>query len=91
MPIRITCAACRTTMRVPEGFTEPKKVRCTQCGILMLLTPDPTKTDGVNISIPRKTGRSSDPSAGPSQWLVLGAIAAGIVVLLFVLWWFFRT
>jgi len=44
-------------MKVGEGFVEPKKVRCSGCGTVILLTPDPDDPSNVAISFPGRAAK----------------------------------
>ena len=55
MSIRFTCNACHTVLKVGEMITEARKVRCTGCGLVILVMPDPTDPMGTTTTIPQKT------------------------------------
>lgn len=59
MSIRFTCTACRTVLKLGEMIAEPRKVRCTGCGIVILVEPDPANPLGVKSSIPERMDKTT--------------------------------
>jgi DNA-directed RNA polymerase subunit RPC12/RpoP len=87
MSIPVTCTVCRKSMKVSDGITEQKKIRCTSCGTVILLTPDPSNPGSVTASFPRKTDKPKTMTEKQKQlllWCVLGSL--GIIVAIG-LWW----
>jgi len=54
MSIRFSCLSCRTVLKIGEMVTEPRKVRCTGCSIVILVEPDPNDPLAVKTSIPEQ-------------------------------------
>jgi hypothetical protein len=77
-------------MRVGEGFAEPKKVRCSGCGTVILLTPDPANPSDVKISFPKKSDKKNEGSETRKRILLYSAFGAACLFLAFALWWTFR-
>src|SRR5712692_6481239 len=92
MSIRFNCTACQTVLKIGEAISEPKKVRCMECGIVILLTPDEDSPIGFTTSVPEKpdktTSRSKEELAR-QRFLLLGGVAVLAVVLALGLWWLF--
>jgi hypothetical protein len=70
-------------MKIDSNITEEKKVRCTGCRIVILLTPDPDEPDGFSVSIPKKSDKPKQMSNARksvilSITLAVLAIAVGI-------------
>ena len=77
MSIRFTCTACRTVMKIDSRITEEKKVRCTGCRIVILLTPDDEAPDGMLVSIPKK----KDKPKGMSESLKRTLLSVALIVM----------
>ncbi len=91
MAIRFTCTACQKSMKLADAITEPKKVRCSGCGLLILLTPDPNDPSHVKASFPKKADRVDEHSMSPAQQKFILLSILGVIVLFFVLvFWFNR-
>ena len=94
MSIRFTCMGCRTILKLGEMITEPKKVRCTGCSIVILVEPDPANPMEVIASIPEqnlnkfKSRSEKDLKRRRNILYALGAVLA--VGLIFSLWWGLR-
>src|SRR5947208_1413903 len=89
MAIRITCAACRTVMKVTEGLTEQKKLRCTGCKMLIMITPDPKAPDGLQISYPKKADKNRQLSERRRQIGLFSAVGVALLGLILILWYSF--
>ena len=86
MSIRFTCTACHTVLKVAAVVTEERKVRCTGCGIVILLTPDDDSPTGMSISVPEKG------HAGPRQQrlrrnILIGMLIVALGLLAFGIWY----
>jgi DNA-directed RNA polymerase subunit RPC12/RpoP len=91
MSIRFTCLACKTVLKIAEMISEQRKVRCTGCGVVILLTPDPDAEDGMTVSIPQQLPKpKQDPGQPVNPWLAAGIIAAALIVIGGGLWWYFH-
>ena len=93
MSIRFTCTACRTVLKLGEMIAEPRKVRCTGCGIVILVEPDPTHSSGIKSSIPEQmdktTKRIRQEQARLRMILASGLVILGIALAIGI-WWSFR-
>ena len=84
MSIRFTCVACKTVLKIGDRISEQRKVRCTGCGVVILLTPDEDAPDGMTTSIPQQTPKAKTGAAslGLNNWLILGGAAAALLLVL---------
>jgi DNA-directed RNA polymerase subunit RPC12/RpoP len=83
MSIPITCTVCRKSMKIGDGITEAKKIRCTGCGTVILLTPDPSSPGDVKVSYPRKTAKPNTMTEKQKQillWCGLGALGLVLAI-----------
>jgi DNA-directed RNA polymerase subunit RPC12/RpoP len=83
MSIRFTCLGCRTVLKIGEMITEERKVRCTGCGIVIVVSPDPADPMSVVANIPEQplgNKRKSDKELGQRRNLLLAVL--GVVFLL---------
>src|SRR5476651_1044329 len=79
MSIRFTCTACRTVLKLGEMIAEPRKVRCTGCGIVILVEPDPANPLGLTSSIPEqpdKTKRRIQAEQARNRTILVGSLVA---------------
>jgi hypothetical protein len=91
MSIRFECNACRTVLKLGEMITEKKKVRCTGCGLVLLVSPNPNDPMSVTATIPQKTSQSRRPISLSRQQLgMLGSVLVAVVALILILWWAFK-
>ena len=90
MAIRFTCTACRTVMKIDARIFEEKKVRCTGCRSVILLTPDDNAPDGMIVSIPKKTEKPKEMSAATRGWLLLAALVVIALIVAFGVWFSMR-
>jgi hypothetical protein len=92
MSIRFNCTACQTVLKIGEAISEPRKVRCTGCGIVIVLTPDEDSPIGMTVSVPQQSGKAKDESkadlARQRNMLIGGAVVAGLILVLGA-WWLF--
>src|SRR5262245_32661539 len=79
MTVRFTCTACRTVMKLDSAVNEERKVRCTGCRIVILLTPDPDEPDGMRVSIPKKSDKPKGTDSRQRN-LMLGALAIMAII-----------
>jgi hypothetical protein len=86
MTVRFTCTACRTVMKLDSAVSEERKVRCTGCRIVILLTPDPDEPDGMRVSIPKKSDKSKDMPASHKRTLLIVALVIMALVVAVGLW-----
>jgi DNA-directed RNA polymerase subunit RPC12/RpoP len=90
MSIRFTCTACHTVLKIGEAISEPRKVRCTECGIVILLTPDEDSPTGVVASVPEqpdKTVRKSKAAMARQRNMLLGGLGVLALLAALGLWW----
>jgi hypothetical protein len=90
MTVRFNCGACRAVLKVPEVVTVERKVRCTSCGVVILLTPDETSPIGMTVTLPDTSGKEKHKKKAEvaQQRRVLWVVLAVLVVLLAGgLWW----
>lgn len=87
MSIPVICTVCRTAMKVGEGFTEPKKIRCSGCGTVILLTPEPGNPSNIAVSFPRKKSKRRGLSEGQQRILLYVIFGGFCLFFLYVLWW----
>ena len=90
MAFRFTCTACRTVMKVQDGFIEPKKVRCTGCGIVVMLTPDPDDPEEITVSYPKKTRKRNEMSDAKKRVLLFSILGVLLLSIGGGLWWTLR-
>ena len=74
-------------MKIDSRITEEKKVRCTGCRIVILLTPDADEPDGMLVTIPKKSDKPRGMSTALKQGLLLGALAIMAIVVAVGLWY----
>ena len=86
MSIRFTCSACHTVLKVAAVVTEERKVRCTGCGIVIVLTPDDDSPTGMSISVPQKGGKPRLSSRGRRN-ILIGVLVAILALLGFAIWY----
>lgn len=89
MSIRFTCAACPTVLKIPEMINESKKVRCTGCGIVLIVEPDPDNDDGVIATVAKRTPKPKQGAGASNQMLLFAGAALVLLLLMFGLWWFY--
>jgi len=61
---------------------EEKKVRCTGCRIVILLTPDPDEPNGLRVKIPRKSDKPKQMSEGKKRVLLIGLLSVLVIIVL---------
>jgi hypothetical protein len=61
-------------MKLGEMITEEKKVRCSGCGIVIVVTPHPTNPTEVVTSIPKKREKSKGMTDGQKKLALSGAL-----------------
>lgn len=85
MTVRFNCGACRAVLKVPEVVTVERKVRCTSCGVVILLTPDEASPTGMTATLPDTEGKKSKHKAkveAARQRRVLLVVLGVVVVIL---------
>jgi hypothetical protein len=87
MRIRFTCAACRTVMKLGEPITEQKKVRCSGCATVIVLTPDPTNPGDVIVTIPNRAARPPKAMSEAKRRNILMAIVAALIAFMAISVW----
>ncbi len=92
MSIRFTCPACRGVLKIGEAISESKKVRCTGCGIVLLVSPDENNPEIVSATIPKKPSRREEVarSGARQQAVLFGGAAVVLLTLVFVFWMIFK-
>jgi hypothetical protein len=73
-------------MKIDSRITEERKVRCTGCRIVILLTPDPEEPDGMRVSIPKKSDKPKGMSESKKRILLSSALVALAIVVAIGLW-----
>jgi hypothetical protein len=73
-------------MKLGEMITEEKKVRCSGCGIVILVNPHPTIPTEVVASIPKKSERPKGMSDSRKKLLLSGALLVLAVLFAFGMW-----
>src|SRR5213595_1763456 len=86
MSIRFTCTACHTVLKVAAVVTEQRKVRCTGCGMVILLTPDDDSPTGMTISVPEKGGHAGPHQQRLRRHVLIGVLVAILALLGFGIW-----
>jgi hypothetical protein len=76
-------------MKIGDGLAEPKKVRCTGCGMVILLTPNAADPANPSLSFPRKTETGKGMSESQRGMLLLVGVGVLVVVAVAGLWWTF--
>ena len=61
-------------MKIDSRITEERKVRCTGCRIVILLTPDDEEPDGMHVSIPKKSDKPKGMSESRKRVLLMGVL-----------------
>lgn len=90
MTIRFNCGACRAVLKVPEVVTEERKVRCTACGVVILLSPDETSPIGMTATLPdtsKKKMAIAKVEAARQRRVLLAVLGVLAVILAGGLWW----
>lgn len=77
-------------MKIESRITEERKVRCTGCRIVILLTPDPQEPDGMRVSIPKKSDKPKQMSESKKRLLLFGALAVLAITVAVGLWFTLR-
>ena len=86
MAIPIVCTVCRTSMKISEGLSEQKKIRCSGCGTIIMVTPDPSGPGGVSVSYPRKKDKISGLTETQKRILLYSAFGVVCLFFAYVLW-----
>jgi hypothetical protein len=73
-------------MKVGQSFSEPKKIRCSGCRTLILLTPDPTNPSNVAVSFPRTKAKQSGMTETHKRIILYSAFGAMCLFLAYALW-----
>lgn len=87
MTIRFTCTACRTVMKLGDAITEQKKVRCSGCGTVILVSPHPTNSAEVVISIPDRSKKPKKMSDSMRRNILIAIAVALLVFMGTAVWW----
>jgi len=87
MSIRFTCTTCHTVLKIEGGLTEPRKVRCKGCNIVILLTPDEDDPDNVIATVPKKTAKRNEMSEGQRKAILFGVAGVLVVAIIAGLSW----
>jgi hypothetical protein len=80
-------------LKVGEMIVEERKVRCTGCGIVLILKPDTSSPTGISTTLPEQqlgTKKKSDKDLAKQRNILLaigGLILVGAAI---GLWWMFR-
>lgn len=93
MSIRFNCLACRAVLKIPEAIKDQRKVRCTSCNIVLILNPDPTSENGLDVSLPEQSfsnKKYSDRELARKRNLLFGALGVVSLMIAIALWWTFR-
>lgn len=72
MTIRFVCTACRTTMKLEEAISDQKKVRCSGCGTVILVSPHPSNPGEVVTSIPNRSKKPKKMSETMYRNILVG-------------------
>ena len=71
-------------------ISEPKKVRCTGCGIVILLTPNEESENGLTASFPEQPAKSNAMPDSRKR-IIMGSILGVLAVIVLAgLWWSFH-
>ncbi len=92
MTIRFNCTACRTVLKIGEMISESRKVRCTGCGIVIVVSPDEDSPNGVSATIPQQSSKEKSRSRqelAPQRNILIGILIAVVLVMGIGLWWTF--
>lgn len=93
MAVRFTCPVCPTVLKLSEAVNIERKVRCTGCGVVIMLTPDADSPTGMHAAVAEK--KSKKGSGGSAGWrgqvpVMWGAAGLAVVILGFAIWWWMR-
>jgi hypothetical protein len=94
MSIRFNCLACRAVLKVPEVVTVERKIRCTSCNAVMVLTPDEMSPTGMTTSMPdtsKKADSKKRHEAAKQQRALLIVLPIVLLALGGIIWWAFFT
>lgn len=92
MSIRFKCTACQTVLKLGSMISEPKKVRCTGCGIVIVVMPDEDDPNGVIATIPQQSGKDkirSKEELARQRKILIAVLVILALVLAAGLWWTF--
>lgn len=89
MSIRFTCPTCHAVLKIAEMISEPRKVRCTGCSLVILVSPDEDAPNGVRTSVPEKPSKTGESEADIARRrnILVGAMVAVLILLLAGIWW----
>jgi DNA-directed RNA polymerase subunit RPC12/RpoP len=87
MEIRFTCSACRTVMKLGDMITEQKKVRCSGCGTVILIEPNPDNPREIITSIPKRRDKPKGMSEAMRRNILIGIAVALILIVVIGVWW----
>lgn len=74
-------------MKLGTMITEEKKVRCSGCGIVILVTPHPSNPMEVVTSIPKKSERPKGLSDAHKKLLLSVVLLILVSLVAFGIWW----
>lgn len=74
-------------MKIAEAVTKPQKVRCSGCGLVILVTPDPKNPSNVLVSVPAQASKSQTKSASQQKILLLSILGALGLFLALAIWY----
>jgi hypothetical protein len=77
-------------MKIDRRITEEKKVRCTGCRSVILLTPDDESPDGMLVSVPKKTEKPKEMSVATKRWLLMAALGIILLIIAAGIWFSMR-
>lgn len=74
-------------MKIDSRISEEKKVRCTGCRIVILLTPDEDAPDGMLVSIPKKSEKPKGMPESRKRMLLTAALVVMALVVAIGIWY----
>lgn len=92
MSIRFKCTACQTVLKLASMIDEARKVRCTGCGIVIVVAPDEDSENGISATIPQQSAKDKERAkweTARQKKILIGILIALGIILIAGLWYAF--